>query len=563
MPGPTKSEILTYVSGLEDRANKKVLIGQQILAQRLQLRSSYEDYFLDLLDATGRIPAVFGCAYRRYDPVFTAADITLMNWLMIDHWNSGGISVIQYNANNPWTGGAATDLTRDQWALEDLVDSGEAIYTTWHNELDTLAGQLQDLADRDVVTIWRPFHECTLVATTWWNLTAAEWSADQSRAIASFTDMWEDMHAYLNTTHGLGDYLIWLYSTANRHTRDLSLLFPGSSYADWVGCTTYTDSCTINTTGYSELQSCGVPVSISEFGHDRNDAGAWSNMNSINSIKANYPDLFWLHYYTSWNATNLHAIVDCLDSDDLMTDTWIIPRGYVTPNTNVCGISFEQNDTTSFGEETDSADLSTSASGLDSTSYKLEVDVDATPSYGTRYVQIYADQTEQLHIELFFDPNLLTTGYNKTILRITNDAQTTDYVSIDIDRSVVGDYMVTCEHAGDSITYSQELGITDAEHSVELFLRRATGVAAANGRMEMSVDGGSATVVSTVIDNWDNWVLMTRLDMGDIAGDTSAQTIYLDQLFIDGDDWYTPTPENPYIRVAGYVRVAGRVRVGE
>jgi len=320
---PTRDEILRLIRGLPRRRERKVLVGQQISHRRLLLQSSYDHYWGDLETATGKAPAILGCSFRRMDPEFTPDDITLMGRLMLEHWNRGGLVSLTPFFHSPWGGGANNIDGRPTWGLEAMVNPGTPAHRSWHRALDQFASEVQVLADNGVVFIFRPFHECTGSWYWWGPKPHEEWRANQARFIASFNAAWRDMRDYLSVTHGLADNIIWAYTTANRNQgRNLSALFPGSEYADLVGCSVYDDDVTITPPGYDELRSCGVPVYVAECGRSfPNTSGRWSNMTVWETVRARYPDLAAVHFWSSWG-DNAEAIVDNADADRFMNDAW-------------------------------------------------------------------------------------------------------------------------------------------------------------------------------------------------------------------------------------------------
>jgi hypothetical protein len=562
MAGPTKSQLVTYFDGLASESSRRVLLGQSISHQALQLRSSYEDYFLDLWTASGCFPSIMNLNWRRVSPTFSAANIKLMTWLAIDHWRAGGIPQITAFFDNPWSGGGAGDLTRPTWGLELLVDDGEAVYTTWHDYLDDFADEFDVLAAEDVVFIFRPFHECT-GSWFWWGPQAAnEWAADQARYIDSFVAMFQDAHDYLNTTHGLSANIIWAYTTSNRDIgRGLDLMFPGSDYADIAGCSCYDEDGILTAPGYGELQSLGVPIFFAERGRALGETSAWSNLTLWETHKADYPDMFAAVHWAS-TVANYLAIVSNSDIVEYVTDSWAVNRGMVTPHELVCGITFEQNGTSSFdAQSTDAGDMSTGSPGMDSTSYLLAVSVDSTASYGSRYVQIHDDYADQLHIQLYFDPQGMTASKEKTILSLTDDSVSNTAYEIKMVTDASSAYSVSLLYYPDGGgTSSITEASSNTAHYADVYLYRGSGAGASNGRAKLTHDGNTGTT-STGLSLYGNWSNIARVNLGDLAGDTSIGPFSVDELSMDRADWYSPTTYNPVIRLSGRLRLSGRARI--
>lgn len=332
----TKQQILDWVAGLTSRGDRRVIIGQQICGRALDIQSCYDHYFLDLETATGQQPALIGFQWRRYNPTFTAQNIALMSSLAQDHWDAGGLVVIIPNFPNPWNESYANDTDRPLWGLEDLVDDQTAVYDTWHSMIDDMMEEFKVMTDEGVIIIFRPFRECT-GGWYWWGPVpdaGNEWNLNQSRYIASFVAMWEDLRDYVEQEHGMADKLIWLYTTANRDQgRDLSAQWPGSSYADWAGASCYEDDAEITSPGYTELDGIsGAEICYSEHGPYYPNTGNYNCMVPLNKIKTGgYSSMVMIMWWATWGEDYQEAIVDNAQASNLMNDPWSIVLGLVEP----------------------------------------------------------------------------------------------------------------------------------------------------------------------------------------------------------------------------------------
>jgi len=573
MPGPTKAQVLSYIQGLNALPSRRVLIGQHlgtlVVYGGRGLRGQYEDYFLALQTATGRMPAMCNFSTRRWDPQFTAAEIAELSYRCIAWWNSGGLVQIHHTPTNPWTGGSSNDTTRAAWALEDLVDPVEAVYATWHTELSTLAGQLQVLADHDVVMIVRPLLEIP-GSWFWWGPQGTEWTDDQARFEASYEAAFQDFHDYLGTTHGLADNIIWAYTTSNRLGRNLAACYPGDSYVDIAGGSLYDDSALWNSPGYTELNGLGKPLLYAEHGPTYPNTGDYSNMDTPNAIRAAATNVIGAVWWGTWAEDSQEAIIDNPDADEMMNDPWMIPVGMVEPNFMVCGMHFENNDTDAFDSETDTHnDMAVGAPGLNSTSYKLELTIDdTTPAYGSRYIHVYYDR---LRWQFYLDPNGCTIPAGEEIVLHRVGLSASPNVLVDTILTYADSsygLMVRFYEDDASTTDTSVFAISDAEHDIEVLLVRASNDTNGDGWAAVQVDGVEVLGAATPrLDNYDAWDLITDVDFGavSVSNASVSGTVYVDQLYMNrsGDpiEYTPPAAAGGYVNLSGVVHLSGTIVV--
>jgi len=204
------------------------LVGQQVGNNPGSSVDSYDRLIGDLVAMTGRTPAILGAGYWGGDN----ADYDALHYLLGEHAEAGGLSTFYLRKlTNPWT------LEEDHHTLRpsghrliELITRSSSVYYRWMSMLDTMIRHLDDI--RDLVGLWRPFHECTYYENAWWN---SDWSneATHERDYADFNAVWRHWREYFDAA-GLTN-LIWVYSTANRTNPPASALYPGPEYAELCG----------------------------------------------------------------------------------------------------------------------------------------------------------------------------------------------------------------------------------------------------------------------------------------------------------------------------------------
>ncbi|SCC43835.1 mannan endo-1,4-beta-mannosidase [Chitinophaga costaii] len=214
-----------------------------------------------IMTTTGKYPALWSG-----DFLFQADNIDNRQ-LMIDEavrqWNKGAVINIMWHACNPaldepcnWDDGKGvlSKLTDAQW--EELITDGSALNLKWKSRIDEVCVYLQQLKDKKVEVLWRPFHEMNQGAF-WWG----------GRSGASGTrKLYQLMHDYMVTTKGLTN-LIWVWDLQDFSSLsgDVNDYNPGASYFDVAALDVYDGS------GYTQAKyelmtraAAGKPFAIGE-----------------------------------------------------------------------------------------------------------------------------------------------------------------------------------------------------------------------------------------------------------------------------------------------------------
>jgi mannan endo-1,4-beta-mannosidase len=164
--------------------------------------------------------------------------------------------------------------------IDRMLTPGDSLQVEYRRRLDDLADYLEQLEERGIAVLWRPFHEMN---GSWF------WWGGQAR----FRELWVDMWEYLTNTREL-DNLLWVFSV-NYWDRGFAdapeLYYPGDEYVDVVGVDVYLeydhDYAQVLHDRLRELAP-GKPIAFTENGQ----------MPDIPALKATQP--YWAYWATWW-----------------------------------------------------------------------------------------------------------------------------------------------------------------------------------------------------------------------------------------------------------------------
>jgi len=313
--GRNKEVILTYFESLI--ARKQLIVGQQCGDAPDSTWWYYNTYVDMLADETGRHVGLLGADFGWFSgevyPVQT----------LIEHWRNGGLVTVSWHADNPFVD--AVDVywntveDKDKIDLKALLSDAEktVAWTSYRNELDQVAGALQELRDAGVTVIWRPFHEMN-GNFFWWGTNA--YNNEQTNE-ADYKALWVDLYNTLRWDYGL-DNLIWTYSVVPSETwyAGVTAYYPGNEYVDLVGMDYYGNQ--LEFPHYEELKSLGKPLVMSESGPREAGYGNWNMMEWADKLKGKAA--YFLQWH-SWNGAKV-AIKDNKNASEMMNSEVVITR---------------------------------------------------------------------------------------------------------------------------------------------------------------------------------------------------------------------------------------------
>jgi mannan endo-1,4-beta-mannosidase len=217
-------------------------------------------------------PAIYGADLMDYSPsrvergshgtavedaiaASRAGQIVTLSW----HWNAPTdlIDKVEHDQaghelNHLWYKGFYTDSTTFDFAKA-LADPNSANYKLLLRDIDSIAVQLQKLADAHIPILWRPLHEAE-GGWFWWG----------ARGPEPYKQLWKLMYDRLTKTHGLHN-LIWVASSGTNPD-----WYPGDAYVDVVGIDAYPSSQDDNLSPTWEVLSKRFAgrklIAVSEFG---------------------------------------------------------------------------------------------------------------------------------------------------------------------------------------------------------------------------------------------------------------------------------------------------------
>jgi mannan endo-1,4-beta-mannosidase len=209
---------------------------------------------------SGKYPALWSG-----DFLFQADNINNRQ-VMIDEaanqYNKGAAINIMWHSCNPALSepcgfdsqGVQSKLTDAQWT--ELLTDGTAINTKWKGLVDEVCVYLQQLKDKNVEVLWRPYHEMNQ-GSFWWG----------GRPGANGTrKLYQQLHDYMTKTKGLTN-LIWVWDVQDFGSLadDVNSYNPGNDYWDVAALDVY-DGSGYTAAKYNAMVGVanGKPIAIGE-----------------------------------------------------------------------------------------------------------------------------------------------------------------------------------------------------------------------------------------------------------------------------------------------------------
>jgi hypothetical protein len=206
-------------------------------------------------------------------------------------------------------------------------------------------------------------------------------------------------------------------------------------------------------------------------------------------------------------------------------------------------VTFETGDTSEFDSISDpDSDLAVNTSAAMTGHYGLEVTIDDTTAV---YGQIDYESSESIYAKFKIDPNTLTMGDGESFIafRIRQDGDSfLSPARVWLGYTTAGGYRLTFEVKDDADVEQawDNENITDASHTVEVLVVKATNAASSDGYFEWWIDGVSKGSWASV-DNFNTFDNVAGVSgLYSQAGviyivDTISGTFYIDDIFIAVD----------------------------
>jgi mannan endo-1,4-beta-mannosidase len=311
-------QILNYIGRLSSKPEKKVLSGQ-FMGYAFQIHNrvnnGYDFEIKSLYEKTGKWAAIVGTDFGfSHSPNFAEYCSLLVNY-----WDAGHLVTISHHSKNPNT------------SFEKIATD-----STWLSTLDWVADRLEYLRDRNVIVLWRPFHEMN---GDWF------WYGAKSRSHEQFKAMWRHMFDYFSHHRKL-DNLIWIYSPDDGRG-EVDEHYPGDAYVDIVALDKYNNwNNKLQLGNYQAIKSFNKPIGLGEFSPKRacshSTCDGFTDIASydvlLNSLKNDYKDLtFFQAWDREWgmnfnDAYNLLNDPIMLNRDELDWRSLNLNRPKVTLN---------------------------------------------------------------------------------------------------------------------------------------------------------------------------------------------------------------------------------------
>ncbi len=268
---PITQKILDYLYSLPDKNENKVLSGQYVgivSSENSKNKTIYEQAYQFYIEDNpfekynyeplGHNPALLGWTHNHWND--NGVTYKPINNLILQHWNKGGLVILDTYMANPLTSGDHNDIT--SFDFNELITPGTVLNTNWRVELDRMAEGLQDLEDKGVVVLFAPFVEMNGDWFWWGQATNQE-----------FIEMWKYLFNYYTYDKGL-DNILWVYEPnedINPNLYRVMYYYPGNEYVDIVGLSAYPESVNpVDIGGYNELIATGKPFGFAQFGPSKN-----------------------------------------------------------------------------------------------------------------------------------------------------------------------------------------------------------------------------------------------------------------------------------------------------
>ncbi len=203
------------------------------------------DYEMNHIEKiTGKLPAMRGLDYMN-------GDFDGVNRRAIEWWEKGGlVSICWHTGIN---GKGYQESLNDTPDFDKLLTEGTAEYNDMMKNWDKAAKALQELRDKGIPVLWRPFHEFD-GQWFWWGKGGSQ----------NFIKLWQMMYDRFTNDFGLTN-LIWVLGYSGEVK---SGWYVGDDYCDIIGSDTYDNS--TNVKAWKRLEKVtdgGKPLTFHECGN--------------------------------------------------------------------------------------------------------------------------------------------------------------------------------------------------------------------------------------------------------------------------------------------------------
>ncbi len=305
-----KSNLIQYLNHLTNCDS--TIIGQHIG----DIGSPYFDYayISALTNKYGKTPGLLGVNLGWDD---CSRDYSSYISYIDNFCNQGGLVTLNTSFPNP-------SNMKDLGSLEivdyqKLLKEGNPINKHFKIILNNIGNVLQQLKDKNVIVLWRPFHEMNGGWSWYGNIN--HWATTEE-----FKSMWIYMYDYFYHERQL-DNLVWVYSPNyqnSRYEKDVLYYYPGSNYVDVAGLDYYQDNLdNLNDhNSFEMIKSLNKPVVIAEIGPSTKKDGSFNN-NIYSGLTKK--EIAYFMVWSSWKSTKI-SLNNCQNTDSLFNNPLMLTQ---------------------------------------------------------------------------------------------------------------------------------------------------------------------------------------------------------------------------------------------
>lgn len=326
-------KLYAWMGNLKTRTSNRVLSGQSIVHNGWGAASGYTMFFDGTFKTTGKYPAMLEAGYiENWDEV---------NKLVKQHWDAGGLSVLNLHWNNPFTTESAWKAdgraAKDDLSALLTTAPASAAKTEFYRDVDNTLAKLKILRDQGVVVLFRPFHEANGYHF-WWGVDATE----REESVTQYKALWRDFYNYVTVTNGLNN-LIWVYAPLPNYdgeqwwsdwSIDVMAQYPGDDVVDVLGVDIYEDKFEMPYQADYAKMSVKKPFYFSEVGPSTLINKNWDATVITKNLTSMYSDAMGFMVWHSWADASKpggwwsNALVDTLPgtAKQVFDHPWVITR---------------------------------------------------------------------------------------------------------------------------------------------------------------------------------------------------------------------------------------------
>lgn len=245
-----------------------------------------------IYDKTGKYPAIRGLDYMN-------DDFRDVNKRAIEWYERGGIVTICWHCGSDFSGSWAESMNTEITDWDKALAEGTPEYEKLIKGMDKGAKALQELEDKNIPVLWRPFHELD-GAWFWWGKGGA----------GNFKKLWVLMYDRYTNYWGL-DNLIWVLGYSG-NGRGYEEWYPGNEYVDIAGADSYNDGA--NAGLYRRVQLVvgdEMPICFHECGR----------IPTVEQLKKKPTNWVW---FMTWHTDHITGHNDITDLKDIYNDEYVI-----------------------------------------------------------------------------------------------------------------------------------------------------------------------------------------------------------------------------------------------